>query len=93
MLEMSETDNSDAAVYERKQREKRRFMAQPNEQHADYKHKHLEQISPQTPQEEKRIQQMEQFSSIRKRRIATEQKRAADITPAWLRFQKEYSGD
>lgn len=93
MVEISETNDSDAAAYERKQRDKRRFMAQPNEQPSDYKHKHLEQISPQTPQEEKRIQQMEQFSSIRKRRIATEQKRAADITPAWLRFQKEYSGD
>ena len=93
MFELSERKNAEAEAFERKRREKMRMIEEKTQKPADYKQKHAEQIYPQTPQEEHRMEMERQFSAAKERRIVAEQKRAAQTTPAWLRFQKQYSGD
>ncbi|MBR1825773.1 MAG: hypothetical protein IJ770_04210 [Alphaproteobacteria bacterium] len=90
MVETSESRNAEADAFERKRREKMQKIA---EQTGSYKQKHTEQIRPQSLQEEQRMQNTERFNSEQQRRITVEQKRAAQTSPAWLRFQKQYSGD
>lgn len=58
-----------------------------------YKEKHRQQLYPQSPQEERLLQQADEFIAIQEHRIIAEQKRAEETIPAWLRFQKQYSGD
>ena len=58
-----------------------------------YKEKHQQQLCPQTPQEERHIEQAREFAAVQEHRIIAELKRAEETVPAWLRFQKEYSGD
>lgn len=93
MFEMSAEKNAEAEAFERRRREKMRQIAEQTEGSASYKQKHAAQISPQTPQEEFRLMQNQRFKAVRERRIAGEQKRATETVPAWLRFQKQYSGD
>ena len=96
MFEMSAEKNAEAEAFERRRREKMRKIEEQTAKTESYKQKHNTQLSPQgpqTPQEEQRLKRARQFAAIRERRIAGEQKRAADVIPAWLKFQKVYSGD
>lgn len=49
--------------------------------------------SPQTPQEERLNQLREQFTRARNTAKLTENKRASETIPPWLRFQRDYTGD
>jgi hypothetical protein len=93
MFELSERKNAEADAFEKRRRERMRMIEEKTAKPASYKQKHAAQIVPQTPQEEQRLQQERQIASARQLRIIVEQKRATETTPAWLRFQKEYSGD
>lgn len=93
MFELSERKNAEADAFERRRREKMRMIEEKTAKTESYKQKHAEQIYPQTPQEEQRIKQEQQFASARLLRTVVEQKRAAQPLAAWQRFQKNYSGD
>ncbi len=93
MFELSERKNAEADAFEKRRCEKMRMIEEQTQKTGDYKQKHAQQLWPQTPQEEERMKMERQFSAAQKRRIAGEQKRAADIIPAWQRFQKDHSGD
>ncbi len=93
MFELSERKNAEADAFEKRRRERMRMIEEKTAKPASYKQKHTAQIVPQTPQEEQRLRQERQIASARQLRIIVEQKRATETTPAWLRFQKEYSGD
>lgn len=92
MFELSEFKNVEAAAFERRRREKMKKLGILSED-SSYKEKHAEELSPRTPQEEKYLQNKENFEAVRKRRLRGEQKRSTETMPAWLRFQKQYSGD
>lgn len=91
MFETSESINAEAEAFENKRRKKMQEIKVQTS--ATYKQKHAKQISPQSFQEERILQEQRKFAAIRDRRIEVEHKRAADTMPAWLRFQKVYSGD
>jgi len=91
MFEESESRNAEAEAFERKRRQKMKEVEVKTS--ATYKQKHAEQLSPSSFQEERMLHEKEKFAAIRERRIEGEQKRASDTMPAWLRFQKVYSGD
>ena len=96
MFELSERKNAEAEAFAKRRRERMQMIAEKTAKPTDYKQKHAAQIAPhfpQTPQEEQRLQQERQIASARQLRVIVEQKRATETTPAWLRFQKEYSGD
>lgn len=90
MFEESESKNAEAEAFENKRRKK---MKEIKIQTTTYKQKHAEQLSPSSFREERILQEQRKFAAIRERRIEGEHKRAADVVPAWLRFQKVYSGD
>ena len=91
MFETSESKNAEAEAFENKRRKKMQDIEVRTS--ATYKQKHAEQLSPSSFQEERMLQEQRKFAAIRERRIEGEHKRAADVIPAWLRFQKVYSGD
>ena len=91
MFETSETRNAEAEAFENKRRKKMKDIEARTS--STYKQKHAEQLSPNSFQEERMLKEKEKFAAIRERRLEGEQKRAADVIPAWLRFQKVYSGD
>lgn len=91
MFETSESRNAEAEAFENKRRKKMQEIKVQTS--ATYKQKHAKQISPQSFQEERILQEQRKFAAIRDRRIEVEHKRAADTMPAWYRFQKVYSGD
>ena len=86
-------------AFDRKQREKRaRFAAQTAPQ--SYREKHLpphssanEPTYPQNLQQEENMRVIAEFKQAQQHHIAAEQHLAQQTMPAWLRFQKEYSGD
>lgn len=91
MFEMSEDKIAEGDAFERRRREKMKSVSVKTS--PDYLQKHAEQLSPQSYQEERMIQEKAKFVAIRERRIKGEQKRASETIPAWLRFQNQYSGD
>ena len=91
MFETSESRNAEAEAFENKRRKKMQEIEVKTS--ATYKQKHAEQLSPSSFQEERMLQEQRKFAAIRERRIEGEHKRAVDVVPAWLRFQKVYSGD
>jgi len=93
MFEMSAEKNAEAEAFEKKRKEKMQRITEQTTALPSYRQKHREDIFPQTLQEEQRAEAKAEFTKVRNRRLAVEQKRAQETTPAWLRFQKEYSGD
>jgi len=96
IFELSQTKNAEADAFAKKRREKMRMIEEKTEKPVDYKQKHAAHSvlqHPQTIQEEQRLKLEQQNAAARRRRVAAEKKRAAETVPAWLRFQKEYSGD
>lgn len=86
-------------AFDRKQREKRaRLTAQTAPQ--SYREKHLPPHSPanepdypQNPQQEENMRVIAEFKQIQQHHQLAEHHLAQQTMPAWLRFQKEYSGD
>jgi hypothetical protein len=86
-------------AFDRKQREKRaRLTAQTTPQ--SYREKHLpphphqsETTYPQNPQQEENMRIIAEFKQAQHHHIVAEQHLAQQTMPAWLRFQKQYSGD
>lgn len=96
MFEPSELNNTEADAFEQKRRAKMRQIEELTAKSTSYKQKHEAQTAPKAPQtlqEEEHQQQIAEFTGIRRRRIAGEQKRASTPLAAWQRFQKQYSGD
>lgn len=91
MFEEFESKNDEAEAFAK--RRERKMKEVEIKTSGAYRQKHAAQISPQSFQEEKMLQERRKFAAIRERRIEGEHKRAADTMPAWLRFQKVYSGD
>jgi len=91
MFETSAEKIAEGDAFERKRREKMKAISVKTK--SDYLQKHAEQLSPNSYQEERMIQEKAKFVAIRERRIEGEQKRASETIPAWLRFQSQYSGD
>ncbi|MBR1601063.1 MAG: hypothetical protein IJ677_05730 [Alphaproteobacteria bacterium] len=92
MFEMSETKNAEADAFQRRCKLKMEKVAELTQKDS-YKQKHFEQAFPQTFQEEQLLHKKEELSAVRERRVEAERKRATETIPAWLRFQREYSGD
>ena len=93
MFELSAEKNAEAKAFERRRCEKMKAVAQKTSVAVNYKQKHLTQIYPQTPQQERMLKKQEIFAQAQRHRIVSEQKRATEVIPAWLKFQKTYSGD
>lgn len=91
MFEESESVNAEAAAFENKRRKKMQDIEMKTS--GTYKQKHIEQVYPHSCQEERILQEKAKFAAIRERRMEAEHKRASETIPAWLRFQKVYSGD
>lgn len=91
MFETSKSRNDEAAAFERKRQRKMEEVKVKTS--GSYKQKHAEQLCPKSAQEERILQEKEKFTAIQERRIEGEHKRAMESIPAWLRFQKVYSGD
>lgn len=91
MFEMSESKNAEADAFERKRRAKMRKVEIKTA--SEYRKKHAEQLFPHSFQEERIQMEKEKFNASRERRIEGERKRASESMPAWMRFQKVYSGD
>lgn len=93
MFELSESKNAEVESFARKRRAK---MREVEEKTSKYSEKHALELKhefPQTLQEEQRLRQEKLFEDAKERRIYSEHKRAGETAPAWLRFQKLYSGD
>ncbi|MBQ8481686.1 MAG: hypothetical protein IJ532_04050 [Alphaproteobacteria bacterium] len=88
MFEMSEDKIAEGDAFEKKRRAKMKEVEVKT-----YKQKHAEQLLPHNSQEERMLREKENFLAVRERRIEGEKKRAHETTPAWLRFQSQYSGD
>ena len=91
MFEMSKDRIAEGDAFERKRREKMQSVADKTS--SEYRQKHAEQLSPHSFQEERILMEKEKFLASRERRIEGEQKRAHETMPAWMRFQRQYSGD
>ncbi len=91
--------SSEEEAFDRKQREKRaRLEAQTAPQ--SYREKHLsshsslnESAYPQNLQQEENMRIIAEFKQIQQHHQLAEYHLAQQTMPAWLRFQKNYSGD
>lgn len=91
MFETSAEKIAEGDAFECRRREKMKAISAKFS--SNYAQKHAQQIYAQSYQEERIIQEKENFAAIRERRIEREQKRSSETIPAWLRFQSQYSGD